>query len=112
MPLEQFLAKETKEYISGVDKVGLFTPDDTFAAIFYLYHTLAHLAYEHINVRFLLDWYYLLMHSVNLDEQVLAEKMQEFGLARIAGIVTALCVKRLELKEDAVPACLLDAALR
>lgn len=52
------------------------------------------------------------MHSVNLDEQVLAEKMQEFGLARIAGIVTALCVKRLELKEDAVPACLLDAAKR
>lgn len=112
MPLERFLARDAEEYISGVDKMGLFTPDDTFAVIFYLYHTLAHLAYEHINVRFLLDWYYLLMHSENLDEQVLAEKMQEFGLVRIAGIVTALCIKRLELKEEVIPECLSDAAKR
>ena len=110
MPLEQFLAKEAEEYISSVDNVGLFTPDDTFAVIFYLYHTLAHLAYEHINVRFLLDWYYLLTHSENLNELVLAEKMQEFGLVRIAGIVTALCIKRLELKDEVIPECLLEAA--
>lgn len=110
MPLEQFLAKEAEEYISSADNVGLFTPDDTFAVIFYLYHTLAHLAYEHINVRFLLDWYYLLTHSENLNEQVLAEKMREFGLAKIAGIATALCMKWLDLKEEVIPECLLEAA--
>lgn len=110
MPLEEYLAKEAKDYISRTDKVGLFTPDDTFAATFYLYHALAHLAYEHINVRFLLDWYYLLTHSENLNEQVLAEKMREFGLAKIAGIATALCMKWLDLKEEVIPECLLKAA--
>lgn len=110
MPLELFLSKDAKEFIRGVNSVGLFTPDDTFAVIFYLYHTLAHLAYEHINVRFLLDWYYLLVHSKNLDEQVLAEIMHQFELERIAGIVTGLCIKRLGLNEDVIPVCLLDAS--
>lgn len=103
MPLEQYLSKEAENYLTTIDKPGLYYPDSIFSIVFYLYHTLAHLVYEHISIRFLLDWYYLLKKCGDVDEVVLKEKLEEFGLMKIAGIVTNLCVRRLGLDTDNVP---------
>ncbi len=108
MPLEEFLSKEAAGYLETKQEPGLCYPDALFSIVFYLYHTLAHLVYKHINVRFLLDWYYLLVHSNNLDEHMLESKLYDFNLTKIAGIVTALCIKRLGLNEEIVPDFLLQ----
>lgn len=108
MPLEEFLSKEAAGYLETKQEPGLCYPDPLFSIVFYLYHTLAHLVYEHINVRFLLDWYYLMKKSSDVDEDILKEKLAEFGLLRIAGVVTYLCVERLGMDNGSVPSFIME----
>lgn len=108
MPLEKFLSKEAAEYLETKQEPGLCYPDELFSIVFFLYHTLAHLVYEHINVRFLLDWYYLMKKSSNVDEVVLREKLAEFGLLRMAGVVTYMCVERLGMISGSVPSFIME----
>lgn len=108
MPLEEFLSKEAAGYLETKQEPGLRYPDALFSIVFYLYHTLAHLVYEHINVRFLLDWYYLMKKSCKVDEGILKEKLAEFGLLRIAGVVTYLCVERLGMNSNSVPSFIME----
>ena len=108
MPLEEFLSKEAARYLETKQEPGLCYPDALFSIVFYLYHTLAHLVYEHINVRFLLDWYYLMKKSSNVDDGILKEKLAEFGLTRIAGVVTYLCLERLGMNNGSVPSFIIE----
>lgn len=62
-------SKEAAGYLETKQEPGLCYPDPLFSIVFYLYHTLAHLVFEHINVRFLLDWYFLMKKISNVDEE-------------------------------------------
>lgn len=108
--LEEYLSQEAKLCLQNNDGAGLLYPDEMFSIIFYLYHTQAHFVYEHINVRFLLDWYYLLKNREQIDEVELETRLREFGLMRIAGYVTVLCINRLGMKEDIVPSFIIKEA--
>lgn len=108
--LEEFLSQVAKKDLQKIDNSGLLYPDEMFSIVFYLYHTQAHFVYEHINVRFLLDWYYLMKNREHTNEMELAARLQEFGLMKIAGYVTAMCIKRLGVKEDFVPSFISDKA--
>jgi len=110
--LEDYLSQEAKTYLQKADGTGLLYPDEMFSIIFYLYHTQAHFIYEHISVRFLLDWYYLLKNCKQIDEVELETCLREFGLTRIAGYVTAMCIKRLGMKEDIIPSFISEEAKR
>lgn len=109
--LEDYLKQEALSSLQKIDGAGLLYPDEMFSIIFYLYHTQAHFVYEHINVRFLLDWYYLLICR-QIDEVELEIRLREFGLTRIAGYVTAMCIKRLGMKEEIIPTFIIEEAKR
>lgn len=108
MPLEEYLSMEAERDLDIKQEPGLCYPDAMFSIVFYLYHTLAHLVYEHINVRFLLDWFYLIKKSGHIDEGVLKEKLEDFGLLKIAGVVTNLCVERLGMNSGSVPSFIME----
>ena len=110
--LEDFLSQEAKIYLQKLDRTGLLYPDELFSIVFYLYHTQAHFVYEHINVRFLMDWYYLLKNREQMDDVELESRLRKFGLMRIAGYVTAMCIKRLGMKECIVPSFIIEEAKR
>lgn len=108
--LEEYLSQAANTYLQKIDNTGLVYPDDTFSILFYLYHTQAHFVYEHISVRFLLDWYYLLKNYKHIDEVELESRVREFGLMKITGYVTALCIKRLGMNKEIIPSFIYEEA--
>ena len=46
--------------------------------------------------------------SSNVDDGILKEKLDEFGLLRIAGVVTHLCVERLGMNSNSVPSFIME----
>ncbi len=108
--LEDYLSHQADVFLKKKDKPGLYNPNDLFSAVFFVYHALAHFVYDRINVKFLVDWYYMLMKRSNMDDRILEEKLEEFGLMSLAAALTALCLTRLSLDEKYVPQAILRQA--
>ena len=108
--LEDYLTKLAAKNLQQQEEYGLGYPDDVFNILFFVYHALAHFAYDQLTVRTLVDWYYLMNKRSETDDSLLVSKLDEYGLMEMAGSLTALCIKRLELDEKNVPESLLSVA--
>lgn len=101
--LESYLKKLAEQSLYYQEIPGLCYPDYLFTIIFFVYHALSHFVYDRLNIRFLVDWYCLLMKR-NVEEDNLVESnLIEYGLMPMAAALTALCIKWLNLKDEEVP---------
>lgn len=101
--LEDYLSKLATKNLLMQEEEGLGYPDDVFNILFFVYHALAHFAYDQLTVRTLVDWYYLMNKRKKEDDTILDSKLDEYGLMEMAASLTALCIKRLGLDEKNVP---------
>lgn len=101
--LEDYLSKQAAKIIQQQKECGLGYPDDAFNILFFVYHALAHFAYDQLTIRTLVDWYYLMNKRKKEDDTILDSKLDEYGLVEMAASLTALCIKRLGLDEKNVP---------
>lgn len=108
--LEEYLSNLVANNLQQKVENGLGYPDDVFNIIFFVYHALAHFAYDQLSLRFLVDWYYLMSKREKEDDSILTSKLDEFGLMEMAGSLTALCIKRLNLDEKNVPESVLSVS--
>ena len=108
--LEDYLSKLAAKNLLMQEEEGLGYPDDVFNILFFVYHALAHFAYDQLTVRTLVDWYYMMNKRKIEDDITLASKLDEFGLMEMAGSLTALCIKRLGLDKNNVPESVLAVA--
>ena len=105
--LENFLQDEASASLASIVDGGLYYANECFSFVFFVYHALSHFLYEKLSLKFLVDWCVMLKGRNELADDVLDQKLNEFGLMHFAATMTALCVDRLGLQEVFVPKLLL-----
>lgn len=108
--LEDYLSKQAAKNIQQQEDSGLVYPDDAFNILFFVYHALAHFAYDQLTVRALVDWYFMMSRRKQVDDAIIASKLDEYGLMEMAASLTALSIKRLGLDEKNVPQRITEVA--
>lgn len=108
--LELYLSEHADDYLKKKETAGLYNPDDMFTILFFVYHALGHFVYDQLTVRFILDWYYLMNRRKRGNDGMLVSKLNDYGLMMMAGSLTALCIKRLNLDETNVPQRILEVS--
>lgn len=106
--LEHFLQGEASASLSSIVDDGLYCANECFSFVFFVYHALSHFLYEKLSLKFLVDWCVMLKGRNELADDILDQKLNEFGLMHFAATMTALCVDRLGLQEEFVPKLLLS----
>lgn len=105
--LEKELALYADEVLSSKKEGGLYFPDSKLSILFFLYHAQSHLVFESISLRFLTDWAMILRG----EKELLAsgwfrESISRFGLEKITGVLTSLCIKYLGVDRNGLPECI------
>ena len=108
--LEEFLKKEAEKTQSTVERFGLYVADGLFGEVFFMYHALAHFVYDQLNARFLTDWYYVLKNRDTKYDYEMVDAFRRYGLMKFAAVLTRLCMERIGLKAETVPAGVLEGA--
>ena len=106
--LEIFLQGEASASLASISDGGLYYANECFSFVFFVYHALSHFLYEKLSLKFLVDWCVMLKGRNELADDILDQKLNEFGLMHFAATMTALCVDRLGLQEEFVPKSLLS----
>lgn len=106
--LESFLQSEASASLASISDGGLYYANECFLFVFFVYHALSHFLYEKLSLKFLVDWCVMLKGRNELADDILDQKLNEFGLMHFAATMTALCVDRLGLQEEFVPKLLLS----
>lgn len=108
--LEEFLKKEAEKTLNNIEGGGLFVAGGLFCEVFFMYHALVHFAYDQLNIRFLTDWYYILKNRDVIYDEEMVDAFRKFGLMKFAGVLTRLCMERIDLKSKMVPSGVLEEA--
>lgn len=100
--------------IDGNTFPGAKYPSANFNALFLPWHVSAHLAFERVTLRHLLDWALFLVHEgdkidVNMFRN--AKKKYTFGYSRITDILTSLSMKYLKMPAGNIPMEILEDAV-
>lgn len=106
--LENFLQDEAAASLASIHGGGLYYANECFTFVFFIYHALSHFLYEKLSLKFLVDWCVMLKGRKELEDDILDQKLKEFGLMHFAAAITALCMDRLGLLEEFVPKSLLS----
>lgn len=92
---------------------GVF-PSADFNALFLPWHLSAHLEFERVTLRHLLDWALFISHKgkdVNLDLFSNAKKTYTFGYGKIADILTSLSLRYLKMPVGDIPLRIIEEAV-
>lgn len=101
---ERLLQKLIKEDYNTMGDSCLLTPSPLFNAFFLIKHANRHFIKEGINLRFLLDWFFLLKSEQhNIDWKQLFSMMKSCHIYNFACVMTALCVEWLGMKDLVEP---------
>ena len=107
MKLEKELALYADEVLSSKKEGGLYFPDSKLSVLFFLYHAQSHLVFESISLRFLTDWAMILREEKELlASGWLRESISRFGLEKMTGVLTSLCIKYLGVDRNDLPECI------
>lgn len=109
--LEEELSSYALDVLSSKDEGGIYYPDGRLSVLFFLYHAQAHLIFESLSLRFLTDWAVML----NKERELISsgwfkENVEKFGLKKITGVLTSLCIKHLGSDRSLLPESLLQLA--
>lgn len=107
----QTLTQQDMEQID-VDGASVYLPSPDFHALFMLRHSASHFAAERIVIRHLLDWrYFVERYSSEIDWPSLQEIAERMNMHRFLNCLNAICIDRLGLAHDCVPAFERDKTL-
>ena len=107
----KMLAQQDIESID-VNGVTVYLPSPDFHALFMLRHSASHFAAERIVIRHLLDWsYFVEKYSARVDWNGLVSFAREMNMHRFLHCLNAICIDRLGLPKDCVPAFECDPLL-
>ena len=98
------LAQQDLEPID-VDGATIYLPSPDLHALFMLRHSASHFAAERIVIRHLLDWrYFVEKYSARIDWNGLECFARELNMHRFLHCLNAICIDKLGLPQDCVPA--------
>lgn len=111
---EALLEEEAKQSIRaggsvqvmGQDIPGAVFPSADFNVLFLPWHVSAHLAFEKVTVRQLLDWALFLTHDgrqIDIQKFRDAKKRYTYGYSKMADVLTNLSLRYLKMPEDVIP---------
>jgi len=111
---EALLEKEAKESIRagesaqvmGYDIPGAVFPSANFNALFLPWHVSAHVAFEKVTLRQVLDWALFLTHEgnqINIQMFRDAKKNFTFGYSKMADVLTNLSLRYFKMPADEIP---------
>lgn len=111
LPLEKAFSTFALETLNAKTEGGLYFSDNRLSVLFYLYHAQAHFIAESISLRFLTDWAVML----NKERELISsgwfkENVEKFGLKKITGVLTSLCIKHLGTDRSLLSKSLLNLA--
>lgn len=109
--LEKELSSYALDVLSSKDEGGIYFPDGRLSVLFFLYHAQAHLIFESLSLRFLTDWVVMLNKERDLiSSDWFKDSIKKFGLEKITGVLTSLCIKYLGPDRSLLPESLLQLA--
>ena len=100
----QALAQQEMEEID-VEGSAVYLPSPDFHALFMLRHSASHFAAERIVIRHLLDWrYFVEKYAKKIDWAGLNAIAEQMNMHRFLNCMNAICIDKLGLPSNAVPA--------
>lgn len=106
--LEEELSSYALDVLSSKDEGGIYFPDGRLSVLFFLYHAQAHLIFESLSLRFLTDWAVMLNKEIELiSSDWFKDSIKKFGLEKITGVLTSLCIKHLGTDRSLLPESIL-----
>lgn len=102
--LEKELNASAREQLEKKTEPGLYTPDGYLTLLFFLYHAQAHLLFESLSLRFLTDWKVMLAgEKETLSSNRFRDSISQYGLEKIATVLTSLCIRHLGTDKSQLP---------
>lgn len=100
----KMLAQQDLDSID-VDGATIYLPSPDLHALFMLRHSASHFAAVRIVIRHLLDWnYFVKKYSARIDWDGLEGFARELNMHRFLHCLNAICIDKLGLPQDCVPA--------
>lgn len=107
------ITENTNLVLDGIKIPGAKKPSANFNALFLPWHVSAHLAFERVTIRHLLDWALFLTHEgkdIDVEMYRAAKKRFTYGYSKLADILTALSLEYLKMPADDIPQGIIEDA--
>lgn len=100
-------------YYTNINSEKVYLPSPNLHALFLLRHTMGHFAAEHVQLRQILDWAFLVKnHSNDINWGWLEDVLAKYGMMPMYQIINAICVDDLGFDATIFPSYDVDYNLK